>query len=772
MEVVRLPFLPFGSIMFPALGHFANLTRLMSPSSIGKVMDTGGRAIMGFHRTGLPKGVSDWGFLSDFWETGCEATIKPDSQGDLGRVLVEGVRRARLCSIMFRGDLCLCDFEPIAEPVFGMTGHLGELAMYLQSLALGLENTVAFVPMPVPRTSGEFGMFIDTLAFRIASTWEDKITLLREADARRRVEMLHMILARLVDCENERIAEQAVEDATGKRNADSAAAVVPEKPDPPLDAKDSEVSRLSKLVEASGMSDEARIVASRELQRLRILSPTSSEYGIAVTYLDILAGLPWSRLSEDRIDIGGARGILEEEHYGLREPKERILEFLAVRKLTDKDSGAILCFSGSPGVGKTSLCASIAKAMGRVLVRASLGGVRDEAEIRGHRRTYIGALPGRILQELRRAGVRNPVFVLDEIDKLGRDNHGDPASALLEALDPEQNSSFKDNYLGVGFDLSRVLFIATANDAGGLPPALRDRLEIVEIPGYSALAKTHIARRHLIPKQMGRNGLSGREICIPDEALIHIIETYTSEAGVRVLERCCGSIFRKLAARAAEGLDVPDTVDSRMVGEFLGPPKLFAQRMADEPMVGTSTGLAWSVAGGSILFVESVLVPGAAGVETTGNLGQILQESAQVAHSWILANAGELGIDLGSLDKKTIRVHLPAGATPKDGPSAGVALAVSMVSLLSGLPVRNTVAMTGEISLRGRVMPVGGIAEKILTAHRAGIREAIIPGDNADSLSEVPEEVVGEMAIHLVARLGEALDIALVGFGNSMDRAR
>lgn len=768
MEAIRLPFLPLKGqnlIMFPTLGYHVDLTRPGSLSTVRLAIDTGRRIVIGFHRAGAPKGALARSVLSDFWETGCEAAIKDvsDLQGDAKRIFVEGVRRVRLCAIRADRDLFSCDFEPVCELEFGMTDHLGELAMYLQSLALGLESTTAFPPMARPRTSGEFGRFVDTVAFRIASTSEERIRLLRAGDARKRVEMLHMILVRLVERENERIAEQAAREMAERQGGGDpvAPAVAAAKPEAPADSKDSEVKRLSRLVEASGMSDEARTVASNELQRLQMMSPSSSEYSVTVTYLDTLAGLPWSKTSEDKVDIGEARRVLDEDHYGLQEPKERILEFLAVRKLTDRSGGAILCLTGPPGVGKTSLGRSIARATGRMFIRTSLGGVRDEAEIRGHRRTYIGALPGRILQELRRAGTRNPVFMLDEIDKLSRDSHGDPASALLEALDSEQNLAFKDNYLGVGFDLSQVFFIGTANDVCGLPPALRDRLEIVEIPGYSAFAKAHIARRHLIPKQKERSGLADRDIGFLDEAIDHIIGAYTSEAGVRVLERCCGSIFRKLAVHAAAGREVPSPVDTEMVKELLGPPKLFAQRMAGEPAIGTSTGLAWSAVGGSILFVESALVPGSGGVETTGNLGQILQESAQVAHTWILANAEPLGIDLGSLKKKTIRIHLPAGATPKDGPSAGVALAVSMASLLSGALVRNDVAMTGEISLRGKVLPVGGIVEKLLAAHRAGIREVILPRDNADSLAEVPEEVAGEMRVHLVDQLCQALDITL-----------
>jgi len=748
--------------MFPTLGYHVDLTRPGSLSTVRKAIDTGKRIVIGFHKA-LQKGSSTRSTVSDFWETGCEAVIKDISdQGDAKCVFVEGVRRVRICAIRADKGLYSCDFEPIGELEFEMTDHLGELAMYLQSLALGLESTAAFSPMVKPRTSGDLGRFVDTIAFKIASTSKERIRLLRATDTRKRIEMLHMILTHLVERENERIAEQTVKEMAGQQSGGSTATITTNRPEAPVDVKDSEVKRLTDLVAAAGMSDEAKAIASGELQRLQLMSTSSSEYNVTVTYLDILAGLPWSKMSEDRVDIEEARRVLDEDHYGLQEPKERILEFLAVRKLTAKNGGAILCFTGPPGVGKTSLGRSIAKATGRVFIRTSLGGVRDEAEIRGHRRTYISALPGRILQELRKADVRNPVFMLDEIDKLSKDVHGDPASALLEALDSEQNFAFKDNYLGAGFDLSQTFFIGTANDVYGMPPALRDRLEIVEIPGYSAMAKSHIARKYLIPKQKEKNGLADRDIVILDEAIDHIIGSYTSEAGVRVLERCCGSIFRKLAVYAAAERDVPSTVDTRMVKELLGPPKLFVQKMADKPLVGTSTGLAWSAAGGSILFVESALIPGSGGLEMTGNLGQILQESAQVAHTWILTNAKRFGMDTGSLEKKTIRIHLPAGAIPKDGPSAGLAMVVSVFSLLFNIPARNDIAMTGEISLRGKVMPVGGIVEKLLAAHRAGIREIILPKDNTDSLTEVPEEVAREMRIHLVDQLDEVLDIALV----------
>jgi ATP-dependent Lon protease len=764
MEAIKLPFLPLKGqnfILFPALAHHLDLTRPGSLAALKGSLEAGKRIVIGFFKRHDAQSAT----LDNLWEVGCEAVIKnvSDLQGSAKRVFVEGIRRVRLCAITADKDMLTCAFNPIEEPRFTMTDHLGELAMYLQGLALGLESTVAFQPMSKPKEDRELSKFVDTIANRVASNGEEKVRLLRAADARKRVEMLHMLLAQLVERENERMAEQAARDATEKQTESSVSETRGRTEATTMDAKDMEVQRLKRLLQEAEMPDEARTVATNELKRLQMMSSSTADYSVTVTYLDVMASLPWSKASVDKMDIDEARRVLNEDHYGLKEPKERILEFLAVRKLTSKSGGAILCFAGPPGVGKTSLGQSIARAMGRVFIRTSLGGVRDEAEIRGHRRTYIGALPGRILQEMRKAQIKNPVFMLDEIDKLGRESaHGDPASALLEVLDPEQNCAFKDNYLSLGFDLSQVFFIGTANDTYGMPAALRDRLEIVELPGYSAFAKVKIARSHLIPRQQEKNGLAGREVEITDDGLEHIIEAYTSEAGVRTLERHCGSIFRKLAVHAASDHDIPNPVDADMVKALLGPPKLFTERMAKSPKVGISTGLAWSAGGGSILFIESEIVPGEGKIELTGNLGQVIQESAKAAHTWIRANAKELGIDPDVANKTSIHVHIPAGGTPKDGPSAGVALAVSVTSLLSKIPVRNDIAMTGEISLRGRVMPVGGIVEKLLAAHRAGIREAIIPQDNRDSLTEIPEEIVGEMKIHLVDQLKDALDIALM----------
>jgi ATP-dependent Lon protease len=769
MEAVKLPLLPLRGqsyILFPGLMFHVDLSRPASLAAIDSVSaQSGCRLALGFYKDNDAQRTD----MDSLWDVGCEAEIRAvtDLQDGAKRVFLEGIRRIKFCSCLpSSGDSFFCIFNHVEEPLFELTEHLRELATDLQDKAVSLEQTVAFQPLARPKTSADLGRLIDTVASSIPATGRDKISILRAADARKRIEILHMVLANMVERENERLAEQeskeAAEKEAAEKEASRKAAHVPAR-DAAKDHRSAEIVRLQNMLRDAGLPDEAGAAAADELKRLQGIPPGTGEYSTTMTYLTVLASLPWSKSSQDKMDMDEARRILDEDHYGLKEPKERILEFLAVRKLTGKNGGAILCFAGPPGVGKTSLGQSIAKAMGRVFIRTSLCGVRDEAEIRGHRRTYIGSMPGRILQEMRKAKVRNPVFMLDEVDKLvSASMHGDPSAALLEVLDPEQNHAFKDNYLELGFDLSQVFFIGTANDIHGMLPALRDRLEIVELPGYSAFAKSRIASEHLIPRQREKNGLLSHGVEITDEALTHIIGSYTHESGVRTLERCCGSIFRKLAVHAASGRDVPNPVDVAMVKRLLGPPKLFAERMAEAPQVGTSTGLAWSPCGGSILFIESTLVPGKGGIETTGNLGQVLQESAQVAHTWTMANAARFGIDTDLLEKRTIRVHMPAGATPKDGPSAGVALVASIVSLLVGRAVRNNVAMTGEISLRGRLLPVGGIVEKILAAHRAGIREAVVPKGNADSLLDVPEEVMSEMEIHPLESLDDVLGVVLV----------
>jgi ATP-dependent Lon protease len=502
--------------------------------------------------------------------------------------------------------------------------------------------------------------------------------------------------------------------------------------------------------------------ARKELKRLERMPEGAGEYSMLRTYLDTLIELPWAKESEDRIDIKAARTILDQDHYGLDKIKRRILEYLAVRKLNPAGKSPILCFVGPPGVGKTSLGQSIARATNRKFERVSLGGTHDEAEIRGHRRTYIGALPGNIVQAIRKAGTNNPVLMLDEIDKLGAGGfHGDPASALLEVLDPEQNAAFRDNYLGVPLDLSRVLFIATANVLDTIPGPLRDRMEVIQLPGYTEDEKLQIARRYLVKRQLEANGLTAEQCAITDEALRAIIGDYTREAGVRNLEREIGSVFRRVAMRVAEGEAQSVTVDAAGVAEILGPRRFENEVAMRTSVPGVATGLAWTPVGGDILFIEATRVPGSGKLILTGQLGDVMKESAQAALSLVKSRLASLGIAKDALDGADIHVHVPAGATPKDGPSAGVAMFTALASLLANRAVRNDVAMTGEISLRGLVLPVGGIKEKVLAALRAGITTVILPSRNRKDLEDIPAEAREKLEFVWLETVDDALAVAL-----------
>jgi ATP-dependent Lon protease len=527
------------------------------------------------------------------------------------------------------------------------------------------------------------------------------------------------------------------------------------------DARLSEIEDLEKKIEAAKMSEEARKAADKELDRLRMIPPESAEHTVVRTYLDWLVSLPWSVTTEDNLDIKHARQVLDEDHYDLEKVKERILEFLAVRKLKHDTKGPILCFVGPPGTGKTSLGRSIARALGRKFVRLSLGGIRDEAEIRGHRRTYIGSLPGRIVQGLRNSGSSNPLFILDEVDKLGADFRGDPASALLEVLDPEQNNSFVDHYLDVPFDLSKVLFLTTANMLDTIPHALRDRMEVLELPGYTEEEKLQIVERHLIQKERIENGLGDQKIDFTKAAVAEIIRSHTREAGLRNLEREIARVFRKIARSITEGETAPEQITPEMLKKYLGPPKFFSEVADRTNETGVATGLAWTAAGGDIIFIESTRMNGQKGLTLTGSLGDVMKESAQAALSYIRSRADRIGIAADFFEKSDIHVHVPAGAIPKDGPSAGVTIAASLASLLTGRPVRNDVAMTGEITLRGKVLPVGGIKEKVLAARRAGITTVILPRRNESDLEDIPPEVRAEMEAIFVDTVDEVLKHAL-----------
>jgi len=531
------------------------------------------------------------------------------------------------------------------------------------------------------------------------------------------------------------------------------------------DPRADEMGELRAKVENAYLNEEARGEAIKQLARLERMHPDASEASIIRSYLDWLCDLPWTKTSEDQLDLSQVRQVLDEDHYDLEKIKVRILEFLAVRKLKKDNKGPIICLSGPPGVGKTSLGKSIARSMGREFVRISLGGVHDEAEIRGHRRTYVGAMPGRVIQAVKQAGTNNPVIMLDEIDKLGRDYKGDPSSALLEVLDPEQNNSFRDHYLNLPFDLSKVLFISTANDLSTIPGPLRDRMEVIELSGYTAEDKMRIARQYLIKKQVKENGITREAINFTDEGLTKIVKEYTREAGLRNFERLLGSCARKVAHDVAtwdgQAAFPSVTVNPDVVEKFLGPPKFLETDLREENEVGVCTGLAWTQMGGDVLEVEVTAMKGKGGVQFTGSLGDVMKESCQAATSWIRAHAKELTIDADWFNKNELHIHFPSGAVPKDGPSAGITITTAIVSLITGIPVRKDVAMTGEISLRGRVLPIGGLKEKALAALRHGVKTVVIPYRNEKDLVDVAEESRAKLIFHPVKDVREVLALAL-----------
>jgi len=522
-----------------------------------------------------------------------------------------------------------------------------------------------------------------------------------------------------------------------------------------------EAEMMRERLDQADLPDEVRKEAERELKRMERLPAAAPDYHVIRTYLEYVLELPWKKSSEDKLDLAEARRILDEDHYGLEDIKERILEFLAVIKLRPTSKSPILCFAGPPGVGKTSLGRSIARALGREFERISLGGMRDEAELRGHRRTYIGSMPGRIIQSLRRASVNNPVLMLDEIDKLGADYRGDPASALLEVLDPQQNNTFRDHYLDLPFDLSKVFFIATANQLAPIPPPLRDRMEIIQLAGYSDQEKLHIALQYLVPRQIVENGLREEQFSITDGALMLIASRYTREAGVRQFERTIGSVVRKAALQVAQGGTDKVTVDVGDIKGLLGAPRFYPEEARKELPAGVATGMAWTEMGGEILFIEATLLPGGSGLTLTGQLGEVMQESARAARSYLWSHASEFDIDPAMFKSYGSHVHVPAGAIPKDGPSAGVAMTSALASLMTGRRVRPDTAMTGEITLSGMVFPVGGVKEKVLAAHRAGIRRIVLPARNEADSEDIPEDVRQQLEIVYVGRIGEALDATL-----------
>ena len=687
------------------------------------------------------------------------------------KVLVEGRQRAKIARFVDGQSHFLVEVEELAEEV--ATGV--EVEALIRSVQSTFEVYVKLNKKVQPevlmqvQSIDDPAKLSDTIAANLPTIkLADRQGLLETLEAKKRLERLYELMqAEIEILQVEKKIRSRVKKQMEKTQKEyylneQMQAIQKELGGGERDEFKSEIQEIEEKLKTKKMSEEAHQKVKKELKKLKMMHPTSAEATVVRNYIDWILSLPWYDKTEERFDILEAEKILDEDHYGLKKCKERIIEYLAVQALTKQLKGPILCFVGPPGVGKTSIAKSIARATGRKFVRLSLGGVRDEAEIRGHRRTYIGALPGKIIQNLKKVGTANPVFLLDEIDKMSTDFRGDPAAALLEVLDPEQNNSFSDHYLEIPFDLSKVLFIATANQLDPIPPALKDRMEIIEIPGYTHEEKLHIAKRHLIPKSFEAHGLTTALVQVTDDALAKLIIDYTREAGVRNLERNLNSVVRGVAVKVAEGRNELTIITPENVEEYLGPEKFYNEMAERTDVPGVATGLAWTAAGGDILFVEVTRMGGKGNLTLTGQLGSVMKESAQAAMSYIRARAPEFGVAETVFEKHDIHVHVPAGGIPKDGPSAGITMIVALTSLMTGIKVRSDVAMTGEITLRGNVLPIGGVKEKVLAALRAGVKEVILPERNRKDLVEVPKEVQDQLKFHFVHRVDEALDIALV----------
>jgi ATP-dependent Lon protease len=720
----------------------------------------------------------DFKEITDLYSIGTAALIArmfklPDGSV---HVFFQGLARIRLKRFIQVEPYLKAEVELIEDRVEktpeleALVRNLTALFQKIVELAPNLprELNIAVLNIPDP------GSLADFIAAHINLKPEEKQEILEAVDVADRIRKLTVFANRELEVLElgSRIQSQAKEEMTKAQREfflrEQLKAIQKELGE--VDERTVEINELKEKIAQAQLPPEASKEAERELDRLAKMPPAAAEYTVSRTYLDWLISLPWSKSTEDNLDISRAARILDEDHYDLDKVKERILDYLAVRKLKPDTKGPILCFVGPPGTGKTSVGQSIARALGRKFVRMSLGGIRDEADIRGHRRTYVGALPGRIIQGLRRAESNNPLFMLDEIDKVGADFRGDPSAALLEVLDPEQNFSFVDHYLDLPFDLSRVMFITTANTVDPIPPALLDRMEVIELPGYTENEKLQIARRFLIPKQLKENGLTADRLEITDESVLGIIRNYTREAGLRNLEREIGTICRKVARRIAEGRQETTVVTPDKLHDYLGPRKFRYEIAEEADEVGVATGLAWTPAGGDVIFVEATLVPGKGNLILTGKLGDVMQESAKAALTYVRSlTAGDqakLDIPKDFYEKNDIHIHVPAGAIPKDGPSAGITMAVALASAVTRRPVCKDIGMTGEITLRGKVLPVGGIRDKVLAAHRAGLKKVILPKENEKDLEEIPREVKEELQFIFADVIDQALECALGGARN------
>ena len=754
------------SILPLAAGRASSLTLIEDAVRAGQLI---GVFAQGDPATEDPQG-------SDLYRTGTLAAIhkvlkQPDGTV---RLIVQGLARIQLVDVVQDRPYLKARVQPAAE-LAPTAGDLETEALVRNASTL-FRQIVALSPLvpdelaSVIHNISEPGRLADVIAGSMpALSTSVKQELLETTDVKARLGRLASVLTKEAEVlELGSKIQSQVESEVGKSQREfylreQLKAIQKELGQ--TDERAQELDELRQKIEAAGMTEEAKKEALRELDRLAKMPPAAAEYTVARTYLDWLVALPWSKETADNLDITQARAVLDEDHWGLEKVKDRIIEYLAVKSMRPTGKDPILCFVGPPGVGKTSLGRSVARALGRKFHRISLGGMRDEAEIRGHRRTYIGALPGQIIQGLRRAESKNPVFMLDEIDKLGMDFRGDPASALLEVLDPEQNVGFRDHYVDVPFDLSRILFITTANVLDPVPPALRDRMEIIELAGYTEEEKIRIARKHLVPKQAKDHGLAETDIRWSDAALRLLVRNYTREAGLRGLEREIAAVSRKVARRRVEGHVEPVDVTEALVGEMLGAPKYHIEELEQRTRVpGVAVGLAWTPTGGDILFIEATRMKGSKTLTLTGQLGDVMKESAQAALSWARSHVGDLGIRSDYWETSDIHVHVPAGAIPKDGPSAGVTMVTALVSMMTQRPVRAGLAMTGEVTLSGRVLPVGGIKEKVLAAKRAGVTTVILPQRNEKNLWEdVPREAREGMTFHLVESVDQVLDLALEG---------